>query len=185
MPTLKPDHLVGSVAYSDGQFDDARFNIALCLTFADAGGEAVNYARVTSFGKGADGQLESAEVEDRINGRKFVVRARCFVNATGPAADTVRHLATPSAAPRMRLSKGAHIVLPLELMPNSDALLVPKTEAGTLLFAIPWMGRLLVGTTEQEVNAGDDLFLSEDDVQLLLRRLKMCIRDSGWKAPGC
>jgi glycerol-3-phosphate dehydrogenase len=171
MPTLKSDHLVGSVAYSDGQFDDARFNIALCLTFADAGGEALNYARVTAFAKAADGKLQSAEVEDRFTGSKFVVRARCFVNATGPAADTIRHLATPSAPPRMRLSKGAHIVLPLELMPNVDALLVPKTEAGTVLFAIPCMGRLLVGTTEQEVNVGDELFLSKDDAQLLLRRL--------------
>jgi glycerol-3-phosphate dehydrogenase len=171
MPTLQSEHLVGSVAYSDGQFDDARFNIALCLTFADAGGEVLNYARVIAFGKDANGKLNSAEVEDHFTGRKFVVRARCFVNATGPFADTVRHLATPRAAPRMRLSKGAHIVLPLELMPNSDALLVPKTEAGTVLFAIPWMGRLLVGTTEQEVQAGDDLLLSKEDVQLLLRRL--------------
>jgi glycerol-3-phosphate dehydrogenase len=171
MPTLQSEHLVGSVAYSDGQFDDARFNIALCLTFADAGGEVLNYARVIAFGKDANGKLNSAEVEDHFTGRKFVVPARCFVNATGPFADTVRHLATPRAAPRMRLSKGAHIVLPLELMPNSDALLVPKTEAGTVLFAIPWMGRLLVGTTEQEVQAGDDLLLSKEDVQLLLRRL--------------
>jgi glycerol-3-phosphate dehydrogenase len=171
MPSLKSDRLVGSVAYSDGQFDDARFNIALCVTFADAGGEALNYAGVTAFRKDANGELNSAEAEDRFTGRKFMVRARCFVNATGPFADTVRHLATPSAAPRMRLSKGAHIVLPLDLMPNSDALLIPKTEAGTVLFAIPWMGRLLVGTTEQEVNAGDDLFLSKEDVQLLLRRL--------------
>ncbi len=171
MPSLKSDHLVGSVGYSDGQFDDARFNIALALAFAEAGGEALNYARVTAFGKGADGKLDSAEVEDRITRRKFTVRARCFVNATGPLADTVRYLATPGAAPRMRLSKGAHIVLPLELIPNSDALLIPKTEAGTVLFAIPWMGRLLVGTTEQEVNAGDDLFLSKQDADLLLRRL--------------
>jgi glycerol-3-phosphate dehydrogenase len=126
---------------------------------------------VIALRKAADGKLESAEVEDRLSGRKFVVRARCFVNATGPFADTVRQLATPSEAPRMRLSKGAHIVLPLELMPNRDALLVPKTEAGTVLFAIPWMGRLLVGTTEREVSVGDDLFLSESDVQLLLRRL--------------
>jgi glycerol-3-phosphate dehydrogenase len=171
MPTLQSRHLVGSVAYSDGQFDDARFNVALCLTFTEAGGEAVNYARVTALGKNADGKLESAEVEDHFTKRKFVVRARSFVNATGPFADTIRHLANPSAAPRMRLSKGAHIVLPLELMPNSDALLVPKTEAGTVLFAIPWMGRVLVGTTEQEVKVGDDLFVSKDDVELLLRRL--------------
>jgi glycerol-3-phosphate dehydrogenase len=171
MPALESEHLVGSVAYSDGQFDDARFNIALCLTFADAGGEVLNYARVIRLGKDNNGKLDSAEIEDCFTGRKVAIRARCFVNATGPFADTVRHLASPSAAPRMRLSKGAHIVLPLELMPSRDALLIPKTEAGTVLFAIPWMGRLLVGTTEQEVEACDDLFVSKDDVELLLRRL--------------
>lgn len=171
MPAVKSDHLVGSVAYADGQFDDARYNIALCLTFAGAGGEALNYARVTALTKDSKGRLDSAQVEDCLTRRKFTVRARCFVNATGPFSDTVRHLATPSAAPRMRLSKGAHIVLPLESMPISDAMLIPNTGEGTVLFAIPWMGRLLVGTNEREVNVDDVLCVTSEDVQFFLHHL--------------
>jgi glycerol-3-phosphate dehydrogenase len=171
MPSLVPSGLVGAVAYADGQFDDARYNITLAKSFTEGGGEAVNYARVTAFDKGANGKLAAAEVEDQVSRRRFVVQARAFVNATGPFADTIRQMATPGAAPRMRLSKGVHILLPLEVLSSADALLIPKTEDGRVLFAIPWMGRLLVGTTEQEVSAGDELYVTREEVDYLLRHL--------------
>jgi len=169
--TLSANHLVGSVAYADGQFDDARYNIALIQTFAEAGGEALNYARVTAFEKSRDAKLVACQVEDHLTHEKFTVRARAFVNATGPFADTIRQLATPSAPPRMRLSKGVHIFLPLEVMPGDDAMLIPKTEDGRVLFAIPWNGRLLVGTTEQEVTIHDELYVTKEEIAYLLRHL--------------
>jgi len=107
MPALNPRHLVGAVAYTDGQFDDARYNIALVNTFAETGGEALNYARVTAFEKAASGKIAAVEVEDHFSNRRFTVRARAFINATGPYADTIRQMATPGARPRMRLSKGS------------------------------------------------------------------------------
>jgi glycerol-3-phosphate dehydrogenase len=171
MPALDPARLVGAVAYSDGQFDDARYNLALVSTFAEAGGEPLNYARITGFGKGTDGKIQAAEVEDQLSRRRFTVRARAFVNATGPFADTIREMASPGIRPRMRLSKGVHILLPLEVLASEDALLIPRTEDGRVLFAIPWFGRLLVGTTEQEVTVRDDLYLTRDEVDYLLRHL--------------
>jgi len=171
MPGLNPGHLVGAVAYTDGQFDDARYNMALVKTFTEAGGEALNYARVTGFEKGADGRLTSARVEDPTSRRQFVVHARAFINATGPWADAVREMATPGILRRMRLSKGVHIVLPLEILPGSDAMLIPKTEDGRVLFAIPWQGRLLVGTTDDEVSIADELYLTKGEVEYLLRHL--------------
>jgi glycerol-3-phosphate dehydrogenase len=171
MPALNPERLVGAVAYVDGQFDDARYNIALVKTFAEAGGEALNHARVVGFVKDSAGKIKTVEVEDQLSRRRFPVRARAFINATGPFADTVRQLATPGAAPRMRLSKGVHIVLPLDVLPGQDAMLIPRTEDGRVLFAIPWFGRLLVGTTEEEVGVHDDLFLKHGDVEYLLRHL--------------
>jgi glycerol-3-phosphate dehydrogenase len=171
IPTLNSNHLVGSVAYADGQFDDARYNIALVETFAQAGGEALNYARVMAFEKSGDGNLVACQVEDQLTHQKFEIRARTFVNATGPFADTIRQLATPSASPRMRLSKGVHILLPLDVMPSDDAMLIPKTEDGRVLFAVPWMGRLLVGTTEQEVAIDDELYVTKEEVEYLLRHL--------------
>ena len=171
MPGLKQEHLVGSVAYADGQFDDARFNITLVETFTEVGGEALNYARVTGFQKDAQGQLIAAEVEDQLTHQKFTVEARAFVNATGPFSDTVRELATAGVKPRMRPSKGIHILLPLDVLPGDDALLIPKTEDGRVLFAVPWMGRLLVGTTEQEVSVHDELYVTQSEVKYVLRHL--------------
>jgi glycerol-3-phosphate dehydrogenase len=171
MPALKHTDLVGSIAYADGQFDDSRYNIALVKSFADAGGEALNYARVVAFEKDSEGYLRTAQIEDQITRRRFVIHAAAFVNATGPLSDSVRELATPGVQPRMRPSKGAHILLPLDVMPSADALLIPKTEDGRVLFAIPWMGRLLVGTTEQEVSPHDELFVTEEDVKYILHHL--------------
>jgi glycerol-3-phosphate dehydrogenase len=171
LPTLKRNHLVGSIGYADGQFDDARYGIALVETFVESGGEALNYARVVDFEKSRSGGLRAVRVEDQLIRREFVIRARVFVNATGPSCDTIRTLARPNAIPRMRLSKGVHILLPLEVMPSAEALLIPKTEDGRVLFAIPWIDRLLVGTTEQEVSIHDELYVTKDEVAYLLQHL--------------
>lgn len=171
MPQLKRDGLIGSVVYSDGQFDDARYNLALVQSFAKAGGCALNYAQVTDFHRDSDGRLSGATVKDRISGESFEVRARVFVNATGPVSDSIRQLATPTVPKRMRLSKGAHILMPLELFPSQEAMLVPKTDDGRVLFAVPWCGRLLVGTTEQEVTPGEELFVSREDIAFMLGQL--------------
>jgi glycerol-3-phosphate dehydrogenase len=168
MPGLARDRFIGSIAYADGQFDDARYDMALVNTFVESGGEALNYARVVGVHKDSSGKLDAVEVEDRWSKNRFTVRARRFVNATGPHADSIRGMASPGVPTRMRLSKGAHIVLPLEVFPTKDALLIPKTDDGRVLFAVPWFDRLLVGTTELEVTPEDELYLSKDDVDYLL-----------------
>jgi glycerol-3-phosphate dehydrogenase len=171
MPTLRREELVGSVVYADGQFDDARYNIMLVESLAEAGGEALNYARVVAFKKGPDGRLRAAEVEDQFCHKRFLIHAAAFVNATGPFSDTVRDLANPETRERLRLSKGIHILLPLELMPSCRALLIPKTEDGRVLFAVPWMGRLLVGTTEKEVSIYDELYVTKEEIDYVLYHL--------------
>ena len=171
LPNLNPQGLVGAVAYTDGQFDDARYNVTLVQSFTETGGVAVNYARVTSCERGADGKLAAVTVQDQFSGQSFVVRARAFVNATGPFADSIRSMANPDAKPRIRLSKGVHILLPAEVISSGDAILIPKTEDSRVLFAIPWRGRVLVGTTEQEVAVGEELFLTHEEVEYLLRHL--------------
>src|SRR5580704_14838361 len=172
MPELATKELRGAVIYSDGQFDDARYNITLVKTFAEAGGEALNYAGVTAFEKDSSGKLASAIVEDKISRRTFNIRARCFVNATGPYADKIRTLAKPDSRPRIRWSKGIHIILPLEVLGGKDALLIPKTEDGRVLFAIPWQGSLLVGTTDEEVHSLEGVHLQTNEVDYLLRHLR-------------
>jgi glycerol-3-phosphate dehydrogenase len=171
MPALKQEGLIGGVEYADGQFDDSRYNLALVQSFADAGGHTLNYARVTEFGRDGAGRLSSASVTDHLSGKQFSINAKVFVNATGPLSDSIRTLATKTVPKRMRLSKGAHILLPLEVFPSPDAMLIPKTDDGRVLFAVPWNGRLLVGTTEQEVAPGEEMFVTRDDVKFMLGQL--------------
>ena len=175
MPELNPEGLVGSVAYADGQFDDARYNVALVDTFTRAGGHALNYARASGFLRDSTGRISGVTVQDQVNGNAFTVKAHATVNATGPLSDSVRQLATPGLKKRMRPSKGAHILLPLDLFPTEDALLIPKTEDGRVLFAVPWGGRLLVGTTDEEVSPDAELVVTAVDVDYLLRHLNQYV----------
>lgn len=176
MPILKSDGLVGAVTYCDGQFDDAGYNLALVRTFADLGGVALNHARVMAVERKSGEKLLSAQIQDEISRRTFEIRARTFVNATGPAADVVRRMANPNATPRLKLSKGAHILLPLEQFGSGDAMLIPETSDGRVIFAIPWMGRLLVGTTDDPVNEFDDVSVSGEDVGYLLHHLNQFVQ---------
>jgi len=171
MPDLNQNGLVGSVAYADGQFDDARYNITLVQTFTEAGGNALNYARVADFQRGASGKISGVVVKDQLTEETLIVSAKAVVNATGPASDSIRQLATPTAHKRMRPSKGAHILLPMDVFPTEDALLIPKTEDGRVLFAVPWCGRLLVGTTDEEVSPEAELVVTKADIEYMLRHL--------------
>jgi glycerol-3-phosphate dehydrogenase len=170
LPTLKSDHLAGAVAYLDGQFDDARYGVTLVKTFADAGGEAVNYVAVVAFDKVSEGKLFAAIVKDHFTGRSFNVHARAFVNATGPFSDGMRSLAVSGTPRRLALSKGVHVLLPLSENITS-ALLIPKTEDGRVIFAIPWLGRLLIGTTDQEVTLEQELNVTREEAEYLFRHL--------------
>jgi glycerol-3-phosphate dehydrogenase len=171
MPGLNQNGLAGSVAYADGQFDDARYNITLVQTFSEAGGSTLNYARVTDFKREASGKISGVVVKDQLTEETFTVNGKAIVNATGPVSDFIRQLATPTVQKLMRPSKGAHILLPLDVFPTEDALLIPKTEDGRVLFAVPWGGRLLVGTTDEEVTPETALVVTKGDVDYLLRHL--------------
>jgi glycerol-3-phosphate dehydrogenase len=171
MPELKQEGLIGAVEYADGQFDDSRYAMALVQTFSHAGGNALNHARVTAFERTSGGKLSGVSVTDQLSGKTFSVQAKVFVNATGPFTDAIRTMATASVPKRMRLSKGAHILLPLDVFPTHDAMLIPKTDDGRVLFAVPWGGRLLVGTTEQEVSPEDEFLVSREDVSFMLGQL--------------
>src|SRR5215472_4539450 len=116
-------------------------------------------------------RLSGAIFQDQLSANTSTVKVNVIVNATGPLSDSIRQLATPTLPKRMRPSKGSHILLPLELFPTDDALLIPKTEDGRVLFAVPWGGRLLVGTTDEEVSPGAELVVTKQDVEYLLRHL--------------
>jgi glycerol-3-phosphate dehydrogenase len=169
MPSLRSEKLVGAVSYADGQFDDARFGLALAQTVTQQGGEVINYVKAVGFGKDSNGKLALLEVEDQLTQERFQIHAKVFVNCTGPFADPIRLLANPSLPERLRLSKGVHLLLPLEALQSEAALLVPKTEDGRVIFAIPWLGRLLVGTTDDEAQIADDMVVKPAEIKYLLK----------------
>ncbi|MBV8730923.1 MAG: FAD-dependent oxidoreductase [Acidobacteriia bacterium] len=171
VPQLKCHDLFGAAVYVDGQFDDARYNLALIRSCLAAGGDVLNYASVTGFTTDREGRLVTAEVEERWSAMRFPVRAKVFLNATGPFSDRLRQMAFPDVAPRLTLSRGVHIVLPLPADFPNYAIVIPRTEDDRLIFAIPWQGRLLVGTTETETTIEDERTVTKSEAEYLLRHL--------------
>lgn len=151
-PTLKRDGLRGGVSYIDGQFDDARLAVALWRSVQDAGGLALNYFGTTDLLK-KNGKVVGVVARDEQTGAELKIAARVVVNATGVFADSIRALDSPTARPMVRPSQGVHLVLDRSFLPGSSALLIPKTDDGRVLFAIPWHDRVLLGTTDTPVAA--------------------------------
>jgi glycerol-3-phosphate dehydrogenase len=151
LPTIETEGLRGGVLYYDGQFDDARLAIDMAQTAAGLGGTLLNYAPVLGLLK-SDGMVRGAVVRDVESGRETEVRARVVINATGAFCDAVRRMDDAGARPMIRPSQGVHIVLGRDFLPGSSAIMVPHTDDGRVLFAIPWLDRVIVGTTDTPVS---------------------------------
>lgn len=147
VPTLQSEHLKGGILYWDGQFDDARYAVALARTAHECGAVVANHVRLVAFEKEGT-RISVARVRDELTGAEWQIRARLFLNATGAYADAVRRLANPNTALRLQPTKGVHIVLPRSVVPNDTAVLIPKTDDGRVVFAIPWHNAVIVGTTD-------------------------------------
>lgn len=139
--------LTGGVAYSDGQFDDARLNLLLALTAEQAGAEIQTGCRVTALVKNRNGRITGA-ISTNTNGEERQWNARAVVNATGIQADAIRHLDDPHLPARMLTSRGVHLVLEANLCPHGIGLLIPATDDGRVLFMLPFFQHTLVGTTD-------------------------------------
>ncbi len=152
LPTLESDGLRGGVQYYDGQFDDARLAVNMAQTAVDLGATVLNYVQVTALTR--QGDVVAGVVARDLEGRReYELEARVVVNATGIFTDAIRRLDDPQAPPMLRLSQGVHIVLDRAFLPTDTAIMVPRTDDGRVLFAIPWHQRVLIGTTDTPVEA--------------------------------
>ena len=151
LPGAQPRGLWGGVRYWDGQFDDARLAMLLARTAAERGALLVNHCSVTGL-LHERGQVRGLQVRCTEAGTEALVRARCVVNATGVWVDAVRAMDTPPGnappAPMLAPSQGVHLVVDRAFMPGNHALLIPKTQDGRVLFAVPWLGKTILGTTD-------------------------------------
>lgn len=152
IPTIQQQGLRGGVVYSDGQFDDTELLINLAATAADHGATLLNYARVTAIKKDESGMARGVELEDAETGDRATVNAKVVINASGPFCDGVRKLADPAATNLVSPSQGVHLVFARHYLPGDYALMVPDTPDGRVLFAIPWHGHTLVGTTDVSIS---------------------------------
>jgi len=153
LPQLKRDGLKGGVVYHDGQFDDARFAVALALSAAERGALVLNYCKVSSLIKNEKGKISGVKANDEITGEEFNLNSKVVINATGVFADDIAKMDNPASKPSIKPSQGVHIVLDKSFLQSDSAIMIPKTSDGRVLFAIPWYNEVVVGTTDTPVDS--------------------------------
>jgi glycerol-3-phosphate dehydrogenase len=169
LPTINRDGLRGGVVYYDGQFDDARLLINMVTTAAEQGATLINYCRVTGLTKDRDGFVNGVAARDDESGEEFSATGKVVVNATGPFTDALRRLADPSIEPMISPSQGIHLVFDRSFLPGNSAIMVPRTSDGRVMFAIPWHGHTLVGTTDTPIpEATLDPSPMEEEIDFIL-----------------
>jgi len=168
VPALRREGLRGGVLYHDGQFDDARLALSLARTAARMGAVVVNYVRVVELTRSAS-RIQGVAAVDSETGDMIEIPARVVINATGTGVDAVRRMDDAGAEPMIRASRGTHIVVDHGFSPGNDAVLVPRTDDGRVVFIIPWRGRLMIGTTDDAVTEiVDDPAPTMHDIDYLL-----------------
>ncbi|MEZ4994499.1 MAG: FAD-dependent oxidoreductase [Saprospiraceae bacterium] len=179
MPGLDAKKLHSAVLYYDGQFNDARYCLALAHSADNAGAAVLNYAEVTGFGKSEDGRLLSAQIRDGLSGENYEIKAKLFINCTGPYSDHIRLMANSDLEKRIRPSKGVHLMLPYETLGSNAGMLIPETRDGRVVFAIPFEGELLLGTTDTDYQQlEEEPTLKKEEVDYLLENINQYLARS-------
>jgi len=153
IPNISDKELTGGVIYYDGQFDDARLAINLAQTFVENSGIAINYMKAVGLIKNAQQMISGVKLKDMESGEIYEVAAKVVVNATGVFADDILQMDNPEQAKTIKPSQGIHIVLDKSFLQGDSAIMIPKTSDGRVLFAVPWHGKVVVGTTDIPIDS--------------------------------
>lgn len=168
IPTIEPKGLRGGTIYYDGQFDDARLAINMAQTVVDLGGTVANYMKVVGLSK-SNSMVQGVVVQDQESGKDYTLTANVVINATGVFSDAVRQMDDTEAKSMVQPSQGVHIVLDQSFLPGDSAIMVPQTDDGRVLFAIPWHKRIVVGTTDTPLDKPDlEPRAKEEELDFLL-----------------
>jgi glycerol-3-phosphate dehydrogenase len=152
IPTINPDKITAGIVYHDGQFDDSRMAVNVLQTAAEHGAHILNYASVNTLLKNSKGNVSGVSFRDTETGRDYQVNGKAVINATGVFADKILQMDKPGAAKTLRPSQGVHVVLDKSFLPGDYAIMIPKTDDGRVLFAVPWHNKIVVGTTDTPVD---------------------------------
>ncbi len=152
MPGLSARGLVGGIRYYDGKFDDARLAVNIAATCVEQGGTVMNYVKVQGLLKDTAGKINGVKVQDQLSGETYTTYSRAVINATGIFVDDILQMNVPNAKKLVRPSQGVHVVVNRSFLDSEAALMIPKTSDNRVLFAVPWHGKLLVGTTDTPID---------------------------------
>ncbi|KAK9489207.1 FAD dependent oxidoreductase-domain-containing protein [Lipomyces doorenjongii] len=177
-PMLKPDNLKGAVVYYDGSHNDSRMNTAILLTAVQQGAVVLNHMEVTELSKDASGRVNGVVVHDNEGtAGKFKVEAKGVINASGPFADEIRQLDTPTVSHIVAPSSGVHVILPDYYCSRKMGLIDPATSDGRVIFFLPWQGHTLAGTTDSPTTVSKDPIPTEKEVSWILNEIKHYVSD--------
>ncbi len=172
LPTLKTKNLKSGVIYHDGQFDDSRLAINLAQTVLDHGGTAINHMKVVNLIKTND-MVNGVVVEDHETGRKFEVRSKIVINATGIFTDDILSLNDAAHKQSVVPSQGIHLVLDRSFLNSDKAIMIPKTSDGRVLFIIPWCDKVIVGTTDTPIKDHNlEPIALESEIEFILNTME-------------
>ncbi len=172
LPTIQREKISAGVIYHDGQFDDSRLAINALQTAIESGANAINYMEVNELQKDNSGFINGVVATDLETGKSYNVKSKAVVNATGVFADEILQMDSPGKRNTIRPSQGIHIVLDKSFLPSDYALMIPKTDDGRVLFAVPWHGKVVVGTTDTPINSPDlEPVALDEEVDFVLRTM--------------
>lgn len=182
IPNVEPNGLVGGVIYYDGQFDDSRLAINLAQSVLDHGGTTINYMEVKSLIKN-NGFASGVVAVDKETDKQYTINSRAVINATGVFTDNILRMDNPDAKKIIAVSQGVHIILDKEFLPGDSAIMVPQTDDGRVLFAVPWHNKVVVGTTDTEVpEASLEPRALEEEINFILTHAKRYMKKDPTRA---
>lgn len=146
--TIKPSKLKGGVLYHDGQFDDSRLAVNVAQTCIEQGAVVLNHFKVQDIHKDANNKINGVLAKDIETDKMYSIKAKAVINATGIFTDDILKMDNPKARNLVRPSQGVHLVLDKSFLPGTDAIMIPKTDDGRVLFLVPWHDKIVVGTTD-------------------------------------
>ena len=174
MPNLRNKGLKGGVLYFDGQFDDSRLAINIAQTCAEKGGVLINYMKVDSLRKNKEGLISGVCVKDMIHGNEYSLDSKVVINATGVFTDDILEMNSATENSLVKASQGIHLVINKSFFKGDHALMIPSTSDGRVLFALPWHGHLLVGTTDTPMEFHNlEPVALESEISFVLKNLSI------------
>ena len=177
VPALRGRNPTGAYLFYDCQTDDSRLVLTVLAEAERFGAICANRLEVIEL-ESDDGRGTGVTVLDAETGGELVVRADNVVNATGVWADRIRpeELHSEAEVPTIAPSRGTHITIDSKVLPMTAGAIVPAGE-GRSIFALPWLGRTLVGTTDNNYDGNiDHVKPSEEDIAYLLDAINAVLR---------